>query len=83
MTTTLSNKVVVITGASSGIGKALVEEALILGYHVAACARNYEKLQQVFTETNKSKLLLFRADVSKEQDCKDFIDAVVGHWQTI
>ena len=44
MPTQLKDKVVVITGGSSGIGKALVETALVDGAKVAVCARNAEKL---------------------------------------
>jgi NAD(P)-dependent dehydrogenase (short-subunit alcohol dehydrogenase family) len=38
----LKDKIVVITGGSSGIGKALVEDALRRGARVAVCARNAE-----------------------------------------
>lgn len=67
------NKVVVITGASSGIGKALAEEALSRGAKTAVCARNLEKLQDYFG--NNPMVFCFRADVSKEEDCKLFIEA--------
>jgi len=71
----LKNKIVVVTGGSSGIGKALVEDALGRGAMVAVCARNLEKLQSIFPRSER--LFCFRADVSKEEDCKVFIDAVV------
>ncbi len=38
-----ADKVVVVTGGSEGIGKALVELLLQKGARVAACARSYEK----------------------------------------
>jgi len=74
----LKGKVVVITGGSSGIGKALVIDALRRGGKVAACARNIEKLKDVFTDNDN--LFLLNTDVSKEEDCKAFIDAVVAKW---
>jgi len=74
----LTGKVVVITGGSSGIGKALAEVALSRGAHVAVCARNAEKLQAGFTAGEK--LLCYKADVSREEDCKAFINAVVSKW---
>jgi short-subunit dehydrogenase len=77
----LSQKVIVITGGSSGIGKALVEDALSRGAFVAVCARNYEKLTGLFPPSDK--LLCFKADVSKETDCYDFIDAVLKKWNKI
>lgn len=74
----LSNKVVVITGGSSGIGKALADAALQRGAKVAVCARNISKLQSMFTPSGN--LLCFQADVSKEADCNAFIEAVVKQW---
>lgn len=73
-----SQKVVLITGASSGIGLALAKGALRQGAFVAACARNKEKLQtSLGTHEN---LLLLAADVSKEDDCKAFIEAAAAKW---
>jgi len=74
----IENKIVVITGGSSGIGKALTEAALARGAKVAVCARNIEKLQARFIPSDK--LFCFKADVSKEAECKDFIDAVIQRW---
>jgi hypothetical protein len=39
-----NNKVVVITGGSDGIGKALIDALVPLGAKIATCARNYDKL---------------------------------------
>lgn len=74
------DKVVAITGASSGIGKALAEVFLNSGAKVAVCARNLAKLDEVFIGVDKSNLLLLKADVSKEDDCKAFIDGVMTKW---
>ncbi|MNU30212.1 putative oxidoreductase SadH [compost metagenome] len=74
----LNHKVVAITGASSGIGKALAMDALSRGAQVAVCARNLEKLQQSYPQNEN--ILLVQADVSKEEDCFAFIDAVIAKW---
>ena len=74
----LKDKIVAITGASSGIGKALADTALLRGAKVAVCARNIEKLNSIFK--GQENLFCFKADVSKETDCKAFIDAVVQRW---
>ena len=74
----LQNKVVLITGGSSGIGKALVDAALARGARVAVCARNMDKLLQVLQPGEN--LFCFKADVSKEADCKAFVEAVINKW---
>lgn len=74
----LRDKVVVITGGSSGIGKALAEVALSRGARVAVCARSAEKLQSSFPASGQ--LYCFKANVSIESDCKAFVDAVVSKW---
>ncbi len=80
---TLENKVVVITGASSGIGKALAFEALKRGGKVAVCARSMDKLQSLFAEVDPSLVLMAKVDVSKEDECRFFIDAVKDKWGKI
>lgn len=70
----LQNKVVVITGGSDGIGKALVELALNAGAKVATCGRNYDKLYQLQTSFPGRPLHIEVADVSKENDCRRFIE---------
>lgn len=78
-----SNKVVVITGGSDGIGKALVELFLSLGAKVATCSRGYDKLY-LLQQTNPGKpLFIHTADVSKQEDCKVFIDNVIKTYGTI
>ena len=74
----VKNKIVVITGGSSGIGKALVDEALLRGAKVAVCARNLDKLQSLFPPSDS--LLCCKADVSIEADCKAFIAKVTERW---
>jgi len=71
------NKVVVVTGGSDGIGKALVDAFLSLEAKVATCGRNYDKLYQIQSAYPGKPLLIHTADVSREQECKSFIEAVV------
>jgi short-subunit dehydrogenase len=77
------NKVVVITGGSEGIGKALVETFLTHGAKVATCGRNYDKLYHLQTTHAGKTLMIQAADVSKEQECENFIDAVIKVYGTI
>ena len=79
----IQGKVVVITGGSDGIGKALVELYLNKGAKVATCARNYQKLYQLQSAHTGKPLFIHATDVSKEIDCKGFIDAVIKEFGTI
>lgn len=79
----IQGKVVVITGGSDGIGKALVELYINKGAKVATCARNYEKLYQLQSAHTGKPLFIHATDVSKEIDCRGFIDAVIKEFGTI
>lgn len=72
-----NGKVVVVTGASSGIGLALVHLLQQNGARVAACSRNREKLAAALGEETEN-LLLFAADVSDPTQCEAFIQATVA-----
>ena len=78
-----TNKVVVITGGSEGIGKALVEEFLQQGAKVATCSRNYDKLYELQTHFSGKPLFIYTADVSNELECKNFILASVKAFGSI
>lgn len=75
----LKDKVVAITGASSGIGKALATDALSRGAKIAVCARNEAKLKEAIGIDNPN-VLYVAADVSKEVDCQRFIEATLQKW---
>ena len=75
----LHDKVVVVTGGSSGIGRALVTDALSRGARVATCARSLERLKGAFPQKS-DRLFLQSADVSREQDCTALIAAVEEKW---
>lgn len=68
-------KVVVVTGASSGIGRSLSIEFARNGYNVVAAARKLDQLQSVKKdiETAGGKALIVATDVSKESDCERLI----------
>lgn len=73
-----TDKVVVITGGSDGIGRALVDTFISLGAKVATCGRNHDKLYKLQLEYAGKWLYTFACDVSKEQECKKFIDATIN-----
>lgn len=78
-----ANKVVVITGGTDGIGKALVDLFLQQGAKVATCGRNHDKLYHIQTLHPNKPLHVVAADVSKELDCKNFINSVIQTFGTI
>ena len=71
------DKVVVVTGGTDGIGKALVETLLALGAKVATCGRNHDRLYELQSTHPSLPLHTLVADVSNENDCKRFIDSTV------
>lgn len=75
--TTWKDKVIVITGGTDGIGRALVEQSLSSGAWVATCGRNADKLYQLQASNPSAQLLTLVADVSKENDCRVFIQRVL------
>jgi dehydrogenase/reductase SDR family member 7B len=81
----MKDKVVVITGASSGIGLALAHECAKRGAKLALAARSIEKLQALSTElkTLGYEHLVIQADVSKEGDCRRIIEETVAKFGTI
>jgi len=78
-----NNKVVVITGGSDGIGKALVNAFLLMGARVATCARNYDKLYQLQSNNAGKPLLIHTTDISKESDCQNFIETIINNFGQI
>lgn len=64
-----NNKVVVVTGASSGIGAGLAKYFAAHGAKVVIAARSVEGLKSVAAEIgDESRVLIHRADVTKKAD---------------
>lgn len=72
-----NNKVVAITGGSEGIGKGLIEALIPLGARIATCGRNYDKLYALQMQYTGHPIHIVSCDVSKEQDCKRFIESTI------
>lgn len=73
----LTDKVVVITGGTDGIGKALVDACLAGGARVATCGRHHDKLYALQSEYPSYPLHTVVADVSVENDCRHFIESTL------
>lgn len=72
----MRNKVVIVTGASSGIGKALVYELARYGAKIVIASRNMEELLSIEQDLKKNgtEILAIRTDVTKELACKELIE---------
>ena len=77
MSSFFNNKVVAITGGTDGIGKALVDVMIKNGAKVATCARNHDKIYGLQVEYPNVLLHAMVCDVSKEQDCRRFIESTI------
>ncbi|HUP28892.1 MAG TPA: SDR family oxidoreductase [Usitatibacter sp.] len=73
----MKNKVVVITGASKGIGAELARQLAAKGAKLVLAARNLEELERVARECRErgAEAITARADVAVERDCQSMVSA--------
>jgi NAD(P)-dependent dehydrogenase (short-subunit alcohol dehydrogenase family) len=78
-------KVVMITGASKGLGKALTLYFAKEGYNLAICARNEQGIEEVKKEAEQfgAAVLAVRADMSKSKDVERFVALSEEHFGRI
>ncbi|HEY9485283.1 MAG TPA: SDR family oxidoreductase [Nitrososphaeraceae archaeon] len=81
----LRDKVVIVTGASSGIGYATALALSKAGAKVAAGARRIDKLESLKNEVqeNDGEILIKNLDVTKKEECDSFINLVTKTWNRI
>ncbi|MCK5846619.1 MAG: SDR family oxidoreductase [Bacteroidales bacterium] len=82
----MENKISIITGASSGIGKALAYELAQRGSNVVLVARRKELIDKISEDINSKyqvKVLAIKADISIEEDCKMFIEKTMNKFGKI
>ncbi|MEJ7666765.1 MAG: SDR family NAD(P)-dependent oxidoreductase [Hymenobacter sp.] len=72
----MPEELIVITGGSQGIGRALVLSFLAAGYGVATCARRAEELAALVASCPGQPLHTLPADLSQPADCQRFAEFV-------
>ncbi|MEQ8471014.1 MAG: SDR family oxidoreductase [Marinoscillum sp.] len=73
------DKLVVVTGGTKGIGRAIIERFSKEGYTIATCARNegdLDLLKKEVEEQYGNKVMINVADVSKKSQVNDFIEFI-------
>jgi short-subunit dehydrogenase len=79
----MRDKVVVITGASSGIGRALALEYARRGALISLAARRIHLLNELKEELPGAEILTVQTDVTVESDCKNLIDLTLQKYGRI
>lgn len=78
----LLNKVAVVTGAGSGIGRAVVEQMLAEGAKVVLFGRRAAPLEEV-AERAPARSLVIAGDVTRPADLRALVDAAVRRFRTL
>lgn len=81
----LDNKVCVITGASTGIGRATMERFAKEGATVLGCSRTQSKLEEALASSLAlgGKGSVYAADLSTDDACKGLIDTAMERYGRI
>lgn len=81
----MKDNVVLITGASSGIGEAVARELVRRGAKVALCARRTDLLEKVVTELRAAggSAIAVACDVTKDGDPETAVARAVAEWGRI
>lgn len=81
------DKVIIVTGASSGIGLASARKFASMGAKLVLASRNLDKLEEIAEElsavTHQQSVICVKTDVTKEEDCKNLIERTVEHFGKI
>ena len=84
-TTTFKDQVVIVTGASSGIGRALALQLASEGACLSLAARNAERLEKLAQECDElgGQAIPVPTDVADQAQCHRLIDATVQQFGRI
>ncbi|HEX7338513.1 MAG TPA: SDR family oxidoreductase [Rhodanobacteraceae bacterium] len=74
----VKNKIVVITGASSGLGAETARHLVRAGAKVALGARRMDRLETLAEELGKDNATAFRVDVADREQVQAFVDHAIA-----
>ncbi len=79
------DKVAIVTGASSGIGRATAQSLAKKGVRVVLAARRHDRLDELSSEIQSvgGQALSFVTDVAQRQSCEDLIRYTIEQWGRI
>lgn len=85
MTNNIKDKVIIITGASSGMGEAAARHLATKGAKVVLAARRSSCIDALAKEINEQggTAMAIATDVTREDDVKKLVDTTVGQWGRI
>lgn len=73
----IKDKVVVITGASSGLGEAAARQLAVLGAKLVLGARRIDRLEKLVHEIGPGNASAVEIDVTRRDDVKRLVDHAV------
>ena len=74
----LENKTILVTGASSGIGKAIAIECSKMGAQVVITGRNEQRLQETYKQLEGTQPAYIVADLTKKEDIETLVNQIDG-----
>lgn len=79
----IEGKIVVITGASSGLGAETARHLVKSGAKVALGARRMDRLEALVDELGPENAMAFKVDASDREQIQAFVEAAVKHYGKI
>lgn len=83
---TLESRPAIVTGGSSGIGKAIAAKFAEAGGDVAICSRSYDRVEPVveeLTEIHEGRVVPVECDVTEREEVRKFVDTALDEFGEI
>lgn len=83
---TLEDRPAIVTGGSSGIGKAIAAKFAEAGGDVAICSRSYDRVEPVaaeLTEAHEGRVVPVECDVTEREEVRAFVDTALEEFGEI